>query len=75
VKPNTVALRSSLSGRTGAGDDKAGNQYRDLAQDCQRIANSLPAGSETRTSLLEMAQIWERLADEQERATDLRKKG
>ena len=53
---------------------KRANQYRGLAQDCQRMANSLPAGSEARTSLVEMAQIWERLADEQERATDLRKK-
>lgn len=53
---------------------KRSNQYRDLAQDCQRIANSLPASSDGRASLLEMAQIWERLADEQERATDLRKK-
>ena len=51
------------------------NQYRDLAQDCQRIANTLPAGSHGRTDLLEMARIWERLADEQDRATDLRKKG
>lgn len=53
---------------------KRANQYRDLAQDCQRIANGLPAGSQSRTDLLEMAQVWERLADEQERATDLRKK-
>jgi hypothetical protein len=53
---------------------KRANQYRDLAQDCQRIANSLPAGSDGRTSLLEMPRTWERLADEQERATDLRKK-
>ena len=53
---------------------KRANQYRDLAQDCQRIANSLPPGSQSRTDLLEMAQIWERLADEQEHATDLRKK-
>jgi hypothetical protein len=53
---------------------KRANQYRDLAHDCQRIANSLPAGSDSRAALLEMAQIWKRLADEQERATDLRKK-
>jgi hypothetical protein len=53
---------------------KRSNQYRDLAQDCRRIANSLPTGSDGRASLLEMARIWERLADEQERATDLRKK-
>jgi hypothetical protein len=73
MKPNAVVLRSSLSGRTDAGDEKRANQYRDLAQDCKRIANSLPAGSAGRISL-EMARIWERLADEQERATDLRKK-
>jgi hypothetical protein len=53
---------------------KRANQYRDLAQDCPRIANSLPPGSVGGTSLLEMARIWERLADEQERAIDLRKK-
>jgi hypothetical protein len=53
---------------------KRANQYRDLAQDCQRIANGLPPGSDARTDLLEMAKIWDRLADEQERATDLRKK-
>jgi hypothetical protein len=53
---------------------KRADQYRDLAQDCYRMANSLPAGSDSRASLLEMAKVWERLADEQERATDLRKK-
>ena len=54
--------------------NKRANQYRDLTQDCQRIANGLPPGSDARTDLLEMAKIWDRLADEQERATDLRKK-
>jgi hypothetical protein len=53
---------------------KRADQYRGLAQDCERIANSLPLGSAGRASLLEMAQIWERLADQQERATDLRNK-
>src|SRR5262249_37074395 len=31
---------------------------------CQRIAETLPSGSSSRTSLLEMAQVWERLAHE-----------
>jgi hypothetical protein len=43
-------------------------QYRHLAQECQRIAKSLPTGSSSRKSLLEMAEVWERLAKEQERA-------
>jgi len=38
------------------------------------MANGLPPGSDARTDLLEMAKIWDRLADEQERATDLRRK-
>jgi hypothetical protein len=47
-------------------------QYRHLAQECQMVAKALPLGSSSRTSLLEMAEVWERLAKEQERATDLR---
>ena len=39
-----------------------------------RRAVVFPTGSDGRASLLEMARTWERLADEQERATDLRKK-
>jgi hypothetical protein len=40
------------------------DHYRHLAQECYRIANTLPAGSSSRTSLLEMARVWERLAHE-----------
>ena len=47
-------------------------QYRHLAQECQRIAKTLPPGSRSQTSLLEMSEVWERLAKEQERATDVR---
>jgi hypothetical protein len=46
--------------------------YRQLAQDCLRLANKVPAKS--RQALLEMASEWERLADQQQWATDLRQK-
>jgi len=45
-------------------------EYRHLAEDCLRLANLLPAGQ--RQHLVDMAQNWLRLAEEQERATDLR---
>jgi hypothetical protein len=41
------------------------HQYRRLAQECQRIAEAHPPFSGSRTSLLEMAQVWERLAQEE----------
>lgn len=40
------------------------NRYRHLAKECQRLANTLPVGASGRTSLLDMAQMWERLARE-----------
>ena len=46
-------------------------QYRQLARDLRFMARSLPLG-ERRSALLEMAEEWERLADQQEHATDLR---
>jgi hypothetical protein len=46
------------------------DQYRHLARDCRLMAQSLPAG-ENRSALLEMAEVWERLADQQKQATDL----
>ena len=45
-------------------------RYRRLAQECSEMAHIFPAG-ERRTSLLEMAQVWQRLADEQDHASDL----
>jgi hypothetical protein len=42
-------------------------QYRRLAQECWRLAQMIPA--DARASLLEMAQVWQRLADEQDHAT------
>jgi phage terminase Nu1 subunit (DNA packaging protein) len=48
-------------------------QYRDLARECFKLAEMVPAG-EARRTLLDMAREWQRLADEQARATDLRKK-
>jgi hypothetical protein len=47
-------------------------QYRWVAHDCRLMAESLPAG-QNRCALLEMAEVWERLADQQAQATDLTK--
>ena len=44
-------------------------QYRRLAQECWRLAQMIPP--DARASLLEMAQVWQRLADEQGHATNL----
>jgi hypothetical protein len=41
------------------------DQYRRLAQECQRIAEAHPPFSSSRMSLLEMGQVWERLAQEE----------
>ena len=46
------------------------DEYRDLARECEKIALTVPPG-DVRTALLEMAQEWERLADQQEHASDL----
>ena len=48
-------------------------QYRQLARDFHFMARGLPAG-ENRSTLLKMAEECERLADQQEQATDLRRK-
>jgi hypothetical protein len=40
------------------------DRYRHLARECHRLANTLPVGSSGRTSLLEMADVWEQLARE-----------
>lgn len=45
-------------------------RYRVLAQECLEMAHIFPVG-ERRTTLTEMAQIWQRLADEQDQAPDL----
>ena len=41
------------------------DQYRRLAQECQRIAEAHPPFSSSRISLLDMARVWERLAQEE----------
>jgi uncharacterized protein with PhoU and TrkA domain len=41
-----------------------GIRYRRLAQECLETARTVQ-GAEARTTLLEMAQIWQRLADQQ----------
>jgi hypothetical protein len=68
-------LRWSLSARTGAGDDKAGNSISRsrarLSADREQLARRQ---RQQNLSLGDGAKIWERLAGEQERATNLRKK-
>jgi hypothetical protein len=51
----------------------AENQYRKLARDFHLMALDLPPGEE-RSALLKMAEAWDRLADQQEQATDSKKK-
>jgi hypothetical protein len=47
------------------------DQYRQLARDFHFMARDLPPG-ENRSTLLKMAEECDRLADQQEQATDLR---
>jgi hypothetical protein len=46
-------------------------RYRELARDFHLMARNLPAGEE-RSALLKMAEEYDRLAEQQERARDLR---
>jgi hypothetical protein len=65
-------MRLSPIGRATVVTSKA-EEYRHLARDCRLVARGLPLG-ENRSAFLEIAEEWDRLADQQERATDLRKK-
>jgi len=47
-------------------------QHRQLARALHFMARDLPPGK-NRSALLEMAEEWERLAHQQEHATDLKK--
>ena len=44
------------------------DQYRQLARDCHFMARSHPPG-ESRSAMIKMAEEWDRLADQQERAS------
>ena len=50
--------------------ESASARYRRLAGECWEIAHTFPAG-ERRTVLLQMAQVWQRLANEQRYVPDL----
>jgi hypothetical protein len=50
------------------------DQYRQLARDFHFMARDLPPG-ENRSMLLRIAEECDRLADQQEQATDLRQEG
>jgi hypothetical protein len=45
---------------------KKAEEYRQLAQQCLAMARTL-SNAEARMSALQMAQVWQRLADEQDR--------
>jgi hypothetical protein len=45
------------------------DQYRQLARDFHLMARNLPPGEE-RSALLKMAEEWDRLADQQEHASN-----
>jgi hypothetical protein len=72
TRNNSVAASvSSVSGRTADGVTSRADEYRQLARDCLKLANMVPSGP-PRDTLIDMAREWGRLADEQDRATDLR---
>jgi hypothetical protein len=52
---------------------KKAEAYRRLAQECLAMACTL-SNAEARVSALQMAQVWQRLADEQDRNPDLAEK-
>ena len=45
-------------------------EYRRLAQECLAMARAV-SREEARANLMVMAQVWQRLADEQDQGTDL----
>jgi hypothetical protein len=49
---------------------KKAEEYRRLAQQCRAMACTL-SNAQARVSALQMAQVWQRLADEQDRHPDL----
>jgi hypothetical protein len=71
--PRKVVLNRNAIFRVRHAMASRADQYRQLAQDCLRLAHEVPSGP-PRDNLMDMAREWERLADEQDRATDLRRK-
>lgn len=47
---------------------KKASEYRDHARECREIAASMPPG-EPRERLLEMARLWDSMAEERERTS------
>jgi len=50
-------------------DETPAERYRRLAEECLAVTRTMPEG-EGRTTLLEMALLWHRLADAYARTTD-----
>src|SRR5262245_35454875 len=65
--------RARPAGRNRLASSSSAEHYRQLARECLQIAQTLPPG-DGRDTVLDMARAWERLADQQEHATDLRPK-
>ena len=56
--------------RVTAVTHRKAEEYQRLAQECLAMARTL-SNAEAQVSALEMAQVWQRLADEQDRNPDL----
>jgi len=52
-----------------ASEETTAARYRSLAQDCLDVATTFPDRDHQRDALLEMAQVWQRLADQYANAT------
>jgi hypothetical protein len=68
----SVCWTGSKTNETGRAYLRLPDQYWQLAQDCFKLAATISAG-EARKILLDMGREWQQLADQQERATHLRK--
>ena len=68
----TATCPSASSGTNRMASSSRTEHYRQLARECLQIAQTLPPG-DGRDTVLDMAREWERLADQQEHATDLRR--
>jgi hypothetical protein len=75
VKPNEPGRHDLRFAQFTGGThmESRADQYRQLARDCLRLANMVPSGP-PRDTLIDMAREWGHLADEQDHASDLRKK-
>lgn len=67
----TGMVSNTQSGVTSVTRSKA-QEYRELARECRKLAGTVST-DEGRAHLIAMAEVWERLADQQEQGSDLSK--